>query len=164
MRRRHTMKKRMICVLSIISLLFSFSFSTYAATDSVVSSISVSAGGTGYSDTNSSPTSLYVPYGQYGSSVHYTRYYVQLHTFKFDSYPQDIKPASNVRFNLRPVTKNTHYSSADVAHIYSAYASTTAAMSSGYGYSGQSFAMKSNITNWSATNCVFSCIWYLYNP
>lgn len=164
MRRRHTMKKRMLCVLSIISLLFSFSFSAYAATDSVVSSISVSAGGSGYSDTNISPTSLYVPYGQYGSSIHYTRYHVQLHTFKFDSYPPDILPASNVRFNLRPVTKTTHYSSANVSHIYSAYGSTTAAMSSGYGYSGQSFAMKSNITNWSTTNCVFACIWYLYNP
>ena len=154
--------RKWISFILVILVFCSYSFSILADTDTVVSSISISAGGTGYSDTNASPTSLYIPYGIYNSSVHYTRYHVQLHTFKFDSFAQDVKPTNNVRFNFRLVEKTAHTSYADVAYIYTAYGSTSGATWAGYGYSGQRVAMKSNITNWSSTDCVFACLWYLY--
>lgn len=156
--------KKALSLFLIIVFVFSYSFSVFADTDTVVSSMSISAGESCYSDTNVSPTSLYIPYGINHSSLHYTKYHVQLHTFKFDSFAQDVKPTSNVRFNFRLVEKTTHTSCADVVYIYVPYGSVSGSTWAGYGHSGQSVAMKSNITNWSSTDCVLACLWYLYIP
>ena len=155
------MRKRIVSLFCIVAVMCAFSIPTFAA---VTSAISISAGGDGYSDTGLTGTSYTIPYGPYESCIRYSRCHMKLISFKFANLDTNVKPVSNVRFNFRPVTKDSHYNAGDVIYCYDAGGTSSGAMSSGYGYSGQKVAIKSNITNWSSSACTLACQWYLYNP
>lgn len=156
------MLKRCVTFFSMILLLCLMAFPAFAATSTVSSSIAVSSGGSGYSDVGYPASNLTIPTGTGGTTIQYDKYNVKLKSFQFSGYSKDEKPTSNVRFNFRLVTSGSHSSCASVIYLYNVNNSDSAWIWSGYGYSGEVVAMKSNITNWSSSVCLVYCDWYLF--
>lgn len=157
------MRKRLLSLICTVAVLFTMSLQVFAATSTVTSTIYFSGGGTGYSDASSQlyNTYLIVP----GSGLHYDKYHVKLTSFKFDYYPQNVKPYSNVRFNFRlakTLGVDSHADCASVIHIYSIDGTGTAWLWENGGNSGDKNAMKTNVSNYSTTGCGLTCQWYLY--
>ena len=157
------MRKRLLSLICTVAVLFTMSLQVFAATSTVTSTIYFSGGGTGYSDSSYQlyNTYLIVP----GSNLHYDKYHVKLTSFKFDYYPQDIKPNSDVRFNFRlakTLGVDSHENCASVIYIYSINGTGTAWLWENGGNSGNKNAMKTNVSNYSSTGCGLTCQWYLY--
>jgi len=168
--------KKIFCLFSCLTVLTMFSLSVLAtpnSTSTVTSGIYFSGGGTGYSDTyTANPTSLTIPYGDNEATIRYKRYSVTLQSFMFNYYPQNVKPGSDVLFNFRltKISSNgSHIDCASVIHLTDIHRSTPtvytddAGINNGYGYSGSTMAMKSNVSNYSLSGCGLTCKWYLYS-
>ena len=158
--------RKKISFVCIIAILISFSLPVHAVekkSDTVSpSDIMISAGGTGYSDNHSWPTSLHIT-SISGSGSRYNRYKVTLTAFQFGYYPENVKPVSSIRFNFRLVHKTNHTNVGSVIYLYNLNATDWNWVWDGYGYPGEYFAMKSNVTNYSTSYGSVTTSWYLYN-
>ena len=157
------MERKVLGMICSMAVLFTMSLQVFAATSTVTSTIYFSGGGTGYSAASYQlyNTYLIVP----GSNLHYDKYHVKLTSFKFDYYPQDTKPNSNVRFNFRlakTLGVDSHEDCASVKYLYDVGDYGSAWLWANGGNSGDKNAMKTNVSNYSTTGCGLTCEWYLY--
>ena len=120
----------------------------------IISNLTISAGGSGYSDT------LIIPNDPTGNSTSFVAYHISLESFHFELYPQNVKPNSNVRFNFRLVT-NASTNCGEAIHLYDANTSVTASIFTDCGNSGDSVKIKGNVSNYSSTGCNMVIEWYL---
>ena len=139
----------------LVSIVFAFLLATPGfanQTNAMNSEITIVAGGSGYSDT------LQIPDSQ-EPTIHYSRYRVNLISFQFEGLPINVKPISNIRFNFRLVSSNSHYSCGDIVYLYG-IGTSSGLLYNGYGYSGDSFQLKVNVSNWSSSACTIEVEWF----
>ena len=151
--------RRSICLFIVAVILFSGSMRVLAySTNHIISTITVSAGGIGYSDT------LILPNDSDGNPIHFDKWCIHLKSFQFELYPANVKPVSSLSFNFRLVTvqaNGSHVNCASVLKLYNANSSANGWVFSGFCNSGDSVCIKANISGYSLTGCTMKLEWYL---